>query len=203
MVAEVPVSAFALDEYKLPVQGTIDVVKLDVQAAELDVMYGAVRHMNDGVLAVVAELLFTPHYIDQPWFGDFDSFMRAHGYQVFDIDLRRWRRRSLSSEFDNIRVGGISYGDTLYLKDPILFSSNASDNPTTNGHRFCIPGSERDKLIKLAALAEFYSVPDYGIEVLEYGHISGFLASQEVENMTEFLMKNRIVKYHDRGRLPS
>ena len=201
VVARIPVHAIPMDKYSLPFDGTVDAIKLDVQAAELDVMRGAERHMNDGVLAVIAEILFTPHYLDQPWFGDFDAFMRARGYQVFDIDLRRWRRRALPAQFDGIRVGGISYGDVVYLKDPIaLRQIKPSAQPA--GVRFCKPGLEKDKVVKLAALAEFFSVPDYALEIVEFGHREGLLDKSEFEDMTARIKRNTIVEKIDRNVMP-
>ena len=201
VVARIPVPAVPLDKYKLPIDGTVDAIKLDVQGAELDVMTGAQKHMDDGVLAVIGEILFTPHYIDQPWFGDFDGFMRARGYQVFDIDLRRWRRRALPPQFDGIRVGGISYGDCLYLKDPISFERDRYTLTDPN-HRFCKPGLERDKIIKLAALAEFWAIPDYALEVLDFGRTKGWLDSAEAGALTTRIKTNTIVKWHDRNVMP-
>jgi FkbM family methyltransferase len=201
VVARVPVEAVPLDQYRLPLDGTIDAIKLDVQAAELDVMRGAQRHLDDGVLAVIAETLFTPHYIDQPWFGDFDAFMRSHGYQIFDIDLRRWRRRALPRQFDGVRVGGISYGDALYLKDPIAFDQ-ARDNPTAKGRRFCRLDLEREKVIKLMALAEYFSVPDYALEVADHAAKRRLLTSDEVADLAASLRDNKIVRWNDRNAMP-
>lgn len=201
VVSEVSVSAIPLDQYKLPVEGTIDFIKMDVQAAELDVMVGASQHLEDGVLAVVAEMLFTPHYKEQPWFGDFDTFMRARGYQVFDIDLRRWRRRNLPSQFDGVRVGGVSYGDVLYLKDPLAFHQK-DNNPSNDGHQFCKPGDERDKMIKLILLAEFFSLPDYAIEIIEHAGSLGLLSDSEVDVMSESVKMNVITSWNDRNVMP-
>jgi FkbM family methyltransferase len=201
VVATFSIDAIPLDEYSLPIDGTIDAIKLDVQAAELDVMRGAQRHMDDGVLVVIAELLFTPHYIDQPWFGDFDAFMRSHGYQVFDIDLRRWRRRHLPSQFDGVRVGGISYGDAVYFKDPVAFEQREISSIDPERH-FCKPSLERDKLLKLIALAEFFSVPDYAIEVAEYGVRKGVFTDSEFEQFVVKLKSNQIIQWNDRNNMP-
>lgn len=201
VVAEVDVTAIPLDDYKMPLDATIDFIKLDVQAAELDVMVGAQRCMGDGVLAVIGEMLFTPHYLEQPWFGDFDSFMRGHGYQLFDIDLRRWRRRALPPAFDGVRVGGVSYGDALYLKDPVAFHLK-NDNPSAKGHRFCKPGLERDKYLKLIALAEFFSVPDYGMEVAEFGQKQDLFTADETAKILAKLNANTIVSWNDRNVMP-
>jgi FkbM family methyltransferase len=201
VVSRIEVDAIPLDSYKLPFDGTIDVIKLDVQAAELEVLRGAERHINDGVLAVVSEILFTPHYVNQPWFGDFDAFMRAHGYQVFDIDLRRWRRRALPSQFDGVRVGGISYGDVLYLKDPVVFEM-ADNRPVGADQHFCRDDLTRDKLIKLIALAEFFSVPDYSIEIIEFGLRKGTFNSSDADSFIERIKANSIVHWNDRNVMP-
>lgn len=201
VVSRIPVDAIPMDDYALPFEGTVDAIKLDVQAAELDVMRGAQRHMDDGVLVVIAEMLFTPHYIGQPWFGDFDAFMRSHGYQVFDIDLRRWRRRALPPQFNGIRVGGVSYGDAVYMKDPVAFRQG-EHSQIESGRRFCRPGLERDKIIKLVALAEFFSLPDYALEVADYGREHKLLSADEFEDMTARIRANTIVGWNDRNVMP-
>jgi FkbM family methyltransferase len=54
--------------------GVIDFIKIDIQGAELDVFKGATETLKS-VLAIVCEVEFIPHYVDQPLFGDVCTFL--------------------------------------------------------------------------------------------------------------------------------
>jgi FkbM family methyltransferase len=56
-----------------------DMLKLDVQGAELDVLEGAGRLLAS-TLVVHTEVEFIPMYKDQPLFGDIDVLLRSHGF---------------------------------------------------------------------------------------------------------------------------
>lgn len=56
-----------------------DLLKLDVQGAELDVLRGAGRILTS-TLVVHTEVEFIPMYKDQPLFGDIDVLLRSHGF---------------------------------------------------------------------------------------------------------------------------
>ena len=104
-------------------------------------------------------------------------------------------------EFDGIRVGGISYGDALYLKDPLAFEQK-HNNPTAAGHRFCQPDLMSDKIIKLIALAEFFSLPDYAIEIAEYGQKRDLLSDPEFHDIIARINANTITSWNDRNLMP-
>jgi len=78
----------------------IDLIKLDVQGAELKALYGA-RKLLRHVPLVLLEVSFVPIYKDSPLLGEIESFMRENGY----------RRRALypSDQPHN-------WGDALYEK---------------------------------------------------------------------------------------
>lgn len=54
--------------------GEVDFIKIDVQGAELDIFKGGVNTLQN-VLAMVCEVEFIPHYVDQPLFGDVCAFL--------------------------------------------------------------------------------------------------------------------------------
>jgi len=78
----------------------VDLLKLDVQGAELQALYGA-RTLLEHVRMVYVEVSFVPIYKDCPLFGDIDLFLRECGY----------RRHALypSDQPHN-------WGDALYVK---------------------------------------------------------------------------------------
>ena len=52
---------------------SIDFIKIDIQGAELDVLKGAERNLEN-VLTIVSEVEFLPIYNEQPLFGDVCNF---------------------------------------------------------------------------------------------------------------------------------
>lgn len=63
----------------IPETEGIDLVKIDVQGAELMVFKNATRRLADA-LVIQTEVEFLPLYVDQPLFGDVDVFLRSQGY---------------------------------------------------------------------------------------------------------------------------
>ena len=55
---------------------SIDFIKMDIQGAELDVLRGAERNLEN-VLTIVSEVEFLPIYNEQPLFGDVCSFLSS------------------------------------------------------------------------------------------------------------------------------
>lgn len=56
----------------------VDFIKIDVQGASLDVFQGGEAVLKD-VAALVSEVEFLPHYVDQPLFGEVCSHLAARG----------------------------------------------------------------------------------------------------------------------------
>lgn len=65
----------------IPEVASIDLLKVDVQGAELDVLKGAANKLA-GVLLVESEVEFLPTYKGQPLFADVDAFLRAQGFML-------------------------------------------------------------------------------------------------------------------------
>ena len=190
IVGEIEVEVTALDALTLPAGDDIDILKLDVQGAELDVLRGAKRRLDAQVLAVIAEVSFVELYDGQAMFADLDQFLRGRGFQLFDICYRRWSRRRLGGEFAGLRVGQMIYGDVLYLKDPIA----APD---------CVLVGQAAKLRKLIALAEFFSLPDYAMELLDFAQTGGQIPAAAAEAARGDLAADTIIRFNDRNLLPS
>jgi FkbM family methyltransferase len=66
-----------MDEIKTP-----DVLKMDVQGAELDCLKGATRILKEHVVFIQTEVEFAPLYKDQPLFADVDAFLRSQGFML-------------------------------------------------------------------------------------------------------------------------
>ena len=190
VVGEIEVEVTTLDALTLPAGDDIDVLKLDVQGAELDVLRGAERRLDGQVLAVIAEASFVELYEGQAMFADIDQFLRGRGFQLFDICYRRWSRRQLDGEFAGLRVGQMTYGDVLYLKDPIA----APD---------CAMAGQAAKLRKLTAFAEFFSLPDYALELLDLARAREQISEDAADAARADISANTILRFNDRNLLPS
>jgi FkbM family methyltransferase len=130
-VIEVPLLTLSdfIDQHKRPLP---NLIKLDVQGAELDIFKGTQPpHWRD-LLAVQTEIEFAELYQGQPLFGDLDAFMRTQGFLLFDIlPVRSYRfegekshaylRRHLNLVKNRRDIScRLIAGDAFYLRDPEL-----------------------------------------------------------------------------------
>jgi hypothetical protein len=182
-IIEIPTTT--IDGYHQRKGIDFDVLKIDVQGGELEVLKGAVKQLDDSVLAVIAEVEFVKLYEGQSLFSDIDIFMREHGFALFDLDIRRWRRKTLPEAFDGIRMGQTIYADALYMWDPLEQNS----------------GPKLSKLMKLAALAECFSLPDYAMEILSAAEKFRLINKSKEEELVKLLERNRIVAKCDRNNV--
>ena len=64
----------------------IQILKMDVQGAELHVLEGASEKLNEGsILLVYTEMLFVPLYERQAFFYEIARFLSQFGYTLFDV----------------------------------------------------------------------------------------------------------------------
>ncbi len=87
VVGSETVDAITLDDWcaKAGVQpNRVDVIKLDVQGAELRALYGA-RGLLQSVKAIMLEVSFVPIYKDCPLFGEIEAFMRESGFRQLAV----------------------------------------------------------------------------------------------------------------------
>jgi len=93
---------------------TADVVKIDVQGAELDVLRG----MGDellGTLVVELEVEFVEQYLGQPLFHDVATFMDATGFALRGLRRTCWRYSLPRSWRRSARGGQLVHGDALFV----------------------------------------------------------------------------------------
>jgi FkbM family methyltransferase len=87
-----------IDKYDRPLP---NLIKLDVQGAELDILKAIRPEHWRKLLAVQAEVEFVELYRGQPLFHDVDAFMRSQGFAMFDMLPVRYYR------FDGDRSHGL------------------------------------------------------------------------------------------------
>lgn len=167
-VVDLPV--VAMDEY-LPKMGifSVDFIELDTQGSELDILKGAEKLLNESVVGVMVEVEFSPIYKNQPLFADIDSFLRSHGFTLFDVSRHRYRRKAALRELPT--RGHIVHGHSLYMRDFRLLS-----------------GSDCwEKSLKLAMVADFFGYWDYAYEIIQF--LISLPECQAVETLVSILNK--------------
>jgi FkbM family methyltransferase len=131
----------------------VDLLKLDVQGAELKVLQGA-RASLAHCLALEIEVEFVPLYEGQALFADVDAFVRAAGFTLFDIRPQRWSR--IADAPRDPYAGGrqLMWGDAVYLRD-LAAAGSAGEDLREDG-----------RVLKSALIAEHYGQRDYARELL-------------------------------------
>jgi FkbM family methyltransferase len=85
---------------------SIDILKLDVQGAELLVLEGAARMLESKKINVIyTEVEFIEIYKGQPLFHEITAFLSTYNYQLFGLHT--------AHKFDN---GQLAWGDAIYIK---------------------------------------------------------------------------------------
>ncbi len=141
----------------------VDFIKIDIDSNDLEALWSAEHTVkNSPVLGLALEVNFygSPAGTDHT-FHNTDRLMREWGFELFDLSIRRYSSSALpqSFEFDipAQTVRGRPYqGDAIYLRDPCSWeyvSESAVSLDTI-------------KLLKLACLFEFFSLPDHSAELL-------------------------------------
>ncbi len=88
-----------------------DLLKLDIEGAELDALRGG-RRATAGALAIDVEVAFAPLRIGAPSFADVDGHLRGRGFSLGGLRRVFWQQRT-----EGPRRPVLVQGDALYLSD--------------------------------------------------------------------------------------
>jgi FkbM family methyltransferase len=114
-----PVQTKRLDD--IPDVKNTDMLKVDVQGAELLVFQGAVSMLND-VLVIQTEVEFVTLYKQQPLFSDIDSFLRSQGFSFHRLAASGRAFKPLAVNNDVNAMGSQwLWGDAVYVRDFMAF----------------------------------------------------------------------------------
>lgn len=137
----------------------VDVLKIDIDGMDLGVLQSVGPQLAEWrVLAVGLEVNFFGSDDDSDHtFHAMDRFMRAKGFDLFDLSVRRYSHAALPAASIGALPGHTVFGrplqgDALYLRDP------CAEAPAI--------GLAPAKLLKLAAIATLAGLPDLAAAIL-------------------------------------
>ena len=115
VVEEVDVQTHRLDDLEID---EFDLLKIDVQGAELMVFLNGRERLRDAV-AIQTEVSFVPLYVGQPSLGDVDSELRAQGFLPHSMpDLKKWAIAPTVFDGDIWTPGNqVLEADIVYVRD--------------------------------------------------------------------------------------
>jgi FkbM family methyltransferase len=116
VVERAPMPTHRLDD--VPEAANTDYLKIDVQGAELDVLNGATRVLEQAVV-VETEVEFVPLYKNQPLFADVDAALRRNGFTLHNFaNLASRTFKPVVYNNDANSLGSqLLWGDAVYIKD--------------------------------------------------------------------------------------
>jgi FkbM family methyltransferase len=143
----------------------VDFIKLDVQGAELDILKGG-RKLLQNILGIETEVEFVPLYINQPLFAEVDIFLRQQGFTFFQFHFTHKGHfvGRIASPINIMHQGDSTFlrqikgqlvtADAIYLWDPIEHQDkNMRDLSVKN-------------ILKLACISEVSGQVEYAFELL-------------------------------------
>tara|TARA_R110002073_G_scaffold13299_8_gene56961 strand:+ start:156 stop:1049 length:894 start_codon:yes stop_codon:yes gene_type:complete len=116
-ITQVPLNPVTLDTLaELP---PLDLLKMDLQGAELEVLRGGISKLSEAV-AVVTEVRFHRMYTDEPLFGDLDLELRAQGFKLHKFLFTKSVMMPHKHEDAVVRsrlTSQLLDGDAVYIRD--------------------------------------------------------------------------------------
>lgn len=163
----------------------VDVIKLDTEGMELEILQGSASMLDKSVIAVMVEVAFYPYHLQRPLFADVDSFLRSHGFTLYDLETVRLARSSLppleTLVADGSHYGQIVAGDALYVVDSVATARTLTE-------------PQPDRIIKTVCLFELFSLNDSAIELLEFA-LKHSLIPKEFGGVIDLLVRPVFNRY--------
>jgi FkbM family methyltransferase len=159
----------------------IDFIKIDTQGHELKILKGSTRTLENAI-GLELEVEFSLMYVNQPLFGDIDSFVRSKGFYLFDIKRHYWQRKG-GEDYGN-QKGQLVFGDALYLKYP--------------EHLLQMKNVSQEKIIRSFCVYLVFGYPDLAQVLLSESIIEKLISQQ-----TQKKMKIVLRLYKSRSFIPN
>jgi FkbM family methyltransferase len=104
--------------------GDVDLLKLDVQGAELDVLRGG-EELLRSVTLIFTEVEFVSLYKGQPLFAEVDAYLRSQGFQFhrFHSLAGRAFKPFIANQDRNAMLSQMLWANALYVRDFMRFDA--------------------------------------------------------------------------------
>lgn len=157
----------------------VDFIKLDVEGAEFDVLKGAEKVLRSSVIGLSVEVEFVPVHESQPLFRDVDQYLNSLGFILYDLQLHRHSRRTLSVNPHSGTQGQVTWAQAVYLRDAVSeieLSSKLDD------------GWDTIRILKLASYMELLNLRDCAIELIQVACRRGVLLGWDAHHLIDLLV---------------
>ena len=143
IVGKVTLPCETVDRIAQQLNTTFDVIKLDVQGAELDVMHGSAKSLEHA-LAIDIEVEFCELYKGQPLFDQVFSFLRKAGLEFIDFTyIYRWSPDTYNG------LGQATFSDVLFMRAPEKVAESSDASTISKFAMICAVYERGDLLIRL------------------------------------------------------
>jgi len=162
----------------------VDYIKVDVEGAELDVLEGAEKLLENNVLAIRAEVLFVEAHKNRPLFSEIEMFLRKKGFMLYGLYPMQRLRNALPGRLypeQETVEGQIVCGETIFFRDAVA---------EIQGWRPTKMVWDKVNVIKLASMLEVYHLKDCAVELLQVAKYKGILEKEEANGCIDLLASN-------------
>ncbi|MBS0520089.1 MAG: FkbM family methyltransferase [Proteobacteria bacterium] len=139
---------------------TVDYLKIDIDRDDFEVLLSFDGRFEEfGLMAVQLEVMFIGSESNlQHSFHNTDRFMRRQGFELFDLEVRRYSSRALPGPYvwptpAETKFGRPFMGEAYYALDPAAAKG-------------CGRELDAERLAKLAAIFSLWQVPDAAAELV-------------------------------------
>lgn len=178
------VEAISLDELSRKEKiSNIDFIKIDVQGAELDVLKGGKKLLNEQILGIELEVEFQKLYKDQPLFADIDVFIRNE-LELDLQDLKKYYWKYPEGVNYGSAKGKLIFGEALYFRTPDNVLKLCEKKPEQEA---------KEKLIMAIFMGIVYGYIDYPLTILSRSKTRKFFKKEQIIEL------ENIIKSYGKG----
>jgi methyltransferase FkbM-like protein len=157
-----PAAALIVPDYlKSAGVASVDFMKIDVDGKDFEILHSFDRALDDlNILGVGIEVrMWGSDEATDGTFHNVDRFMKACGFELFNLSLRRYSTAALPSRFalrapGATEFGRVHHGDAMYARD---LGSDLYDE--------FAKALAPDKLLNLTAIFAIFDLPDCAAEI--------------------------------------
>lgn len=161
IVDKVKIECETLDEIAKQANKTFDVIKLDVQGAELDVLKGATASLPSAI-AIDIEVELCELYLGQPLFDQIFNFLRNSGLEFIDFTfLYRWSPDQYNG------IGQATFGDALFMLAPEKVAVSGSETAINKFAVIAAIYERGDLILRLSNALKDHKLPQEKAEQIK------------------------------------